>query len=65
MGSGGISKSALQIRGPYERRQIFRAIQSVKHRGTANIKQEAKLWKQADGSFGVVNTLPSLVCEVS
>ncbi|KAK3305047.1 uncharacterized protein B0T15DRAFT_567150 [Chaetomium strumarium] len=38
-------------------------IRSAKEQGTASIKDENKLRKQADFSFGQVGTLPSLVCE--
>ncbi|KAH6640621.1 hypothetical protein F5144DRAFT_609588 [Chaetomium tenue] len=50
---------------PTNEDKILRAIQSVIPQGTTDIKYEAKLWKQPDVSFGVVHTLPSLVCEVS
>jgi hypothetical protein len=41
------------------------ALRSVDEPGTANIKSDGKMFKQADVSFGQAGTLPSLVCEVS
>lgn len=33
--------------------------------GTADIEYEDKIYKQPDGAFGPLGTLPSLVCEIS
>jgi hypothetical protein len=41
------------------------SLRSIDEPGTANIKSDGKLFKQADVSFGHAGTLPSLVCEVS
>lgn len=41
------------------------SLRSVHESGTANIKSDGRLLKQADISFGQAGTLPSLVCEVS
>jgi ABC-type transporter Mla MlaB component len=44
---------------------IHTILQSIDHSGTADIKWDSKILKQADASFGRAGTLPSLVCEVS
>ncbi|KAK4034167.1 hypothetical protein C8A01DRAFT_49404 [Parachaetomium inaequale] len=41
------------------------SLRSIDEPGTANIKSDGKIFKQADVSFGQAGTLPSLVCEVS
>jgi hypothetical protein len=44
---------------------IHTLLQFIDDLGTADIKWDGKIFKQADASFGRVGTLPSLVCEVS
>jgi hypothetical protein len=39
-------------------------LQSIDYPGTAEIKSDGRTFKQADASFGLAGTLPSLVCEV-
>ena len=44
---------------------IRNSLRSVEEQGTANIKSDGKLFKQADVSFGPTGSLPTLVCKVS